>query len=93
MPTQAFETTPYHVTPAEAEVLKLIAKGYSDSEIGAELRLKPATVSSRVHQFCERTGVHGRRLVVWSAAHLECCAETVAALKRRRPRRMLLRAG
>ena len=53
MPTQAFEAIHQHVTPAEGQVLRLIAKGYRDPEICADLRLKPTTESARIHQFCE----------------------------------------
>lgn len=65
------------LTSAEHEVLALVALGLSDLEIAAHLNLSATAFTQRVHRICERTGLRGRRLVVWSKDHSACCVATV----------------
>ncbi len=61
------------LTAAEREVLMLVAEGRTDAEIATALRLTTGTVAQRIHRFCDRTGIHGRLLVVWTKDHRDCC--------------------
>jgi len=60
-------------TAAEREILALIAEGQSDAAAAAALRLSTVAVGQRIHRFCDRTGIRGRRLVVWAREHRTCC--------------------
>ena len=63
----------WKLTPAEADVLRLVAKGAQDEAIAAELKISVPAVRSRLQRFYDRTGLHGRRVVCWAKDHLGCC--------------------
>jgi DNA-binding NarL/FixJ family response regulator len=48
------------LTPREREVLRLLSKGQTNKEIGAELFLSPETVRTHVHKAVVRLGVRNR---------------------------------
>ncbi|NLM38633.1 MAG: response regulator transcription factor [Firmicutes bacterium] len=51
------------LTPRECEVLKLIAKGYSNSEIAEELFISKHTVKNHVSNIYRKLGVDDRTRV------------------------------
>jgi DNA-binding NarL/FixJ family response regulator len=55
---------PGDLTPREAEVLKLIAAGLSNSEIAAALVVSPATVKTHVNHIFAKTGARDRAQAV-----------------------------
>ena len=55
---------PDELTPREAEVLKLIARGLSNSEICAELVVSTATVKTHVNRIFMKTGARDRAQAV-----------------------------
>jgi LuxR family maltose regulon positive regulatory protein len=55
------------LTARELEVLALLAKHHTDSEIGAELVISRDTVHSHVQHIAEKLGVRGRRAIVQAA--------------------------
>lgn len=62
-----------HLTAAERRVLKLVALGRADVEVADLLDASPTAVRSVLRRFRDTSGLAGRRLVVWSVIHLECC--------------------
>jgi DNA-binding NarL/FixJ family response regulator len=48
------------LTPREREVLRLLSRGQTNKEIGAELFLSPETVRTHVHKAVVRLGVRNR---------------------------------
>lgn len=63
----------FRTTPAEREVLRLLACGLSDKVIAEELRLSLDAVGRRLERFYARTGLHGRAAVAWATQSLNCC--------------------
>ena len=57
-------TLPDELTPREAEVLKLIAAGLSNSEIADKLVLSNATVKTHVNRIFYKTGARDRAQAV-----------------------------
>jgi LuxR family maltose regulon positive regulatory protein len=55
------------LTARELDVLTLLAKHYTDNEIGAELVIARDTVHSHVQHIAEKLGVRGRRAIVQAA--------------------------
>ena len=60
---------PDELTPREAEVLKLIAAGLSNSEIADELVLSSATVKTHINRIFYKTGARDRAQAVRYAYH------------------------
>jgi DNA-binding NarL/FixJ family response regulator len=58
-----------HVTPRQAEILQLVAAGFSDKEIASRLGLSPRTIQSHLDRFFLEHGLHKRAAAV--AAWLE----------------------
>lgn len=55
------------LTDREAEILKLVARGLSNQEIGERLIISPHTVKTHVKRVMQKTGSHDRaQLVVWA---------------------------
>jgi len=55
------------LTNREQEVLKLLARRYTDKEIAESLNISLVTVRSHVTHLGEKLGVHGRRAIVQAA--------------------------
>jgi DNA-binding NarL/FixJ family response regulator len=55
---------PNDLTPREAEVLALIARGLSNSEICSELVVSPATVKTHINRIFTKTGARDRAQAV-----------------------------
>jgi PAS domain S-box-containing protein len=51
---------PAHLTPRQSEVLRLLARGYSTTQIARELHLSPETVRNHVRHLLRALGVHTR---------------------------------
>jgi DNA-binding NarL/FixJ family response regulator len=58
------ETLPDDLSPREIEVLKLIAAGLSNTEIGSALFLSNATVKTHINRIFSKTGARDRAQVV-----------------------------
>jgi DNA-binding NarL/FixJ family response regulator len=56
------------LTPREAEVLQLIAKGFSYTEVGQHLGLSLATIQSHVRSIYGKLEVHSRGEAVFEAS-------------------------
>ncbi|GAB4334338.1 MAG: hypothetical protein Kow0010_21260 [Dehalococcoidia bacterium] len=64
----------FDLTDTEREVLRLVARGWTDQEIARQLVVSRHAVHSRVQRFAEKTGLHGPRLLgAWCGKHEECC--------------------
>jgi DNA-binding NarL/FixJ family response regulator len=64
LPAQAATPLPDGLTAREAEVLELIAGGWSNGEIGERLFLGQATVKTHVNRIFAKTGVRDRAQAV-----------------------------
>lgn len=62
-----------HLTPAEREVMPLLARGMSDEEMAREVGISILAVRSRLHDLYDKAGVSGRKAVVFAREHLACC--------------------
>ena len=52
------------VTPRDQQVLNLLVQGYSNKEIGGELKISPSTVKQHLHKlFCHARILDGRKRV------------------------------
>jgi DNA-binding CsgD family transcriptional regulator len=58
------ELHPPLLTPREVEALRLVADGYTGSEIAARLSISPATVATHMGHIYERLGVSNRAAAV-----------------------------
>src|SRR5207248_9330394 len=63
-PAAPSDALPDGLTPREAEVLKLIAAGLSNSEIAAALVVSSATVKTHVNHIFAKTGARDRAQTV-----------------------------
>lgn len=57
------------LTPRQAEVLRLLERGHSTSQISGELHLSPETVRNHIRHLFRRLGVHSRIEAVAVARH------------------------
>lgn len=53
-------TPPPHLTPRQAEVLRLLERGHSTKQIAQELHLSVETVRNHVRHLLHALGVHSR---------------------------------
>jgi DNA-binding NarL/FixJ family response regulator len=54
----------------ESEILRLVARGHTDNEIGAQLYLSPRTVQNHLTRIREKTGLRRRsELTRWAVEH------------------------
>lgn len=51
---------PEDVTPAELEVMRLVAQGHKDIAIARRLGVAPVTVRRRAQRFCRKLGARNR---------------------------------
>jgi DNA-binding NarL/FixJ family response regulator len=49
-----------HVSPRQRQIMPLLARGYTDKEIGRTLEISERTVEAHLTQLYERTGIHRR---------------------------------
>jgi len=66
------------LTKRHAEVLRLVAAGYTSQEIGRRLCLQASTVDSHVKTACRLLGVHGRTQAVLALLRLAQSSEAAA---------------
>jgi DNA-binding NarL/FixJ family response regulator len=64
LPRSAGNALPDGLTPREAEILKLIAEGLSNTEIAAALVLSNATVKTHINHVLAKTGARDRAQAV-----------------------------
>ena len=57
------------LTPRQAEVLRLLERGHSTSQISSELHLSPETVRNHIRHLFRAMGVHSRIEAVAAARH------------------------
>ena len=62
-------TPPAHLTPRQAEVLRLLEQGRSTKQIAQELHLSPETVRNHVRHLLRALGVNSRLEAVAAARH------------------------
>ena len=62
-------TPPAHLTPRQAEVLRLLEQGRSTKQIAQDLHLSPETVRNHVRHVLHALGVHTRLEAVAAARH------------------------
>lgn len=55
---------PMHVTPRQAQILKLVASGLSDKEIASRLGVSPRTIQSHLDRLFLEHGLHKRAAAV-----------------------------
>ena len=72
--SQVSRGEPMHVRPLlgqrEQEVLKLVAQGCTDREVGNRLYISPRTVQNHLARIREKTGLRRRsELAAWAAEH------------------------
>jgi DNA-binding CsgD family transcriptional regulator len=61
------KTLPAGITDREADVLRLIARGMSDRQVGDELYVSPRTVNAHVRNMLSKTGAANRvELAMWA---------------------------
>lgn len=52
------------LTPRELEVLRLVARGYTNRQISAELCITPGTVGRHLENISVKLDTHGRMMLV-----------------------------
>jgi DNA-binding NarL/FixJ family response regulator len=58
------------LTPREAEVLRLLAEGLANEQVGARLYISPRTVANHVQRILEKTGSANRtEAAVYAVRH------------------------
>ncbi len=72
--SQVSRGEPLHVRPLlgprEQEILKLVAQGYTDKEVGQRLYISPRTVQNHLTRIREKTGLRRRsELAAWATEH------------------------
>lgn len=60
-----------HLTPRQAEILKLLEQGHSTTQISSELHLSTETVRNHIRHMFRALGVHSRIEAVAVARHRE----------------------
>ena len=68
-PLEEASTPPAHLTPRQAEVLRLLEQGRSTKQIAQELHLSTETVKNHVRLLLRALGVHTRLEAVAAARH------------------------
>jgi ATP/maltotriose-dependent transcriptional regulator MalT len=70
--------TTIRLTSRETDVLRLLARGCSYSQVGDRLGISLHTVTSHVKNVYRKLEVHSARAAVWRAVELRLLGETVA---------------
>jgi DNA-binding NarL/FixJ family response regulator len=68
-PEEDASTPPAHLTPRQAEVLRLLEQGRSTKQIAQELHLSPETVKNHVRHLLKALGVSTRLEAVAAVRH------------------------
>ncbi len=53
------------LTPREQEIVRLVARGFTNREIGERLGISPATVAVHLHSVFIKNGLRSRREIKW----------------------------
>ncbi len=53
------------LTPREQEIVRLVARGFTNREIGERLGISPATVAVYLHSVFIKSGLRSRREIKW----------------------------
>ena len=69
-----------HLTCREVEVLQLLARGCTYSQVGDRLGVSQHTVESHVKSVYRKLEVHSARAAVWRAMELRLFGETEGPL-------------
>ena len=67
--------TPIRVTARETELLQLLARGCTYSQVGDRLGISLHTVASHVKNVYRKLKVHSARAAVWRAIELQLLGE------------------
>jgi DNA-binding NarL/FixJ family response regulator len=67
--TALAEANPDGLTPREVEVLRLVARGYTNKEIGERLYISRHTAATHVQHILDKTGMSNRAEVTAYAAN------------------------
>jgi DNA-binding NarL/FixJ family response regulator len=62
MPARS-QTLSVHVTRKEAEILKLLTRGFSNAEIGVAMKITTGTVKHHISQAAAKLDLHSRILL------------------------------
>jgi DNA-binding CsgD family transcriptional regulator len=76
------------LTPREKDVLRLLARGRTYSQVGDRLGISLHTVASHVKNVYRKLKVHSARAAVWRAGELQLLGELRAnavRIRRKRP--------
>jgi DNA-binding CsgD family transcriptional regulator len=76
MPTAL--ATAIRLTSREAQVLDLLARGHSYTQVSDALGMSPHTVTSHIKNVYRKLDVHSARAAVWRALELELLGEASA---------------
>lgn len=69
-PTAANAAAEVGLTPREAEVLRLVAKGFAFAEVARLLEMSPHTVTAHVKKVYQKLAVHSRGEAVYEATRM-----------------------
>lgn len=63
-------------SPRQAEIVSLIASGYSDKQIAAALRVSQRTVRTHIERLYAAHGLHSRAqaVLIWATSGMEVAA-------------------
>ena len=68
LPSRAWLIDTYGLTPREAEISLLLARGLSNRQIAWQLDISPYTVSTHAEHIVEKLGIHTRKALALKIA-------------------------